>query len=464
MTHVIVVGGGVAGLAAALALARSGEQVTLAEQDELPSLDDADAAFHAPRRGAPQVHQTHGFLARLQVTLRDEFPDVFEDLLGAGGTVMPTTAALGSAQPGDEDLKVIIVRRTTLEWVLRRAALREPAVRVVRGGVAGLLSVAGQPPVVTGVQLQDGATIEADLVLAANGRRSALPAWLRRVGVTIPETVKESGLMYLTRWYRLPPDRQVDLDPKLGGDLGFVKYLGVPGDGQTLSVTLAVRVSDTDLRVALGAGRRFDHACSILPGPDRYFRAGPLDPIGRVRPMGGLLNRTRRFTSDDGSPLVLGFHAVGDAHTCTNPLYGRGCSLAVVQALMLRDALAGHPDDPAGRAVAYEAACRREVLPWYEVSVQMDGLGADPAGFSGGTANRAMAAVMAAAATDPVIGRGLLRFWNLMTTPADLAADPAFVARVAEVMADPDRWPVERPEGPTRDQLLQALHALEDAA
>lgn len=460
----MVVGGGVAGLATALATARRGERVTLVEQDALPRLDDPDAAFQASRRGAPQVHQTHGFLARLQVTLREEFPDVFEDLLGAGGTVMPTTAALGAAQPGDEDLKVIIVRRTTLEWVLRRAVLREVGVNLFRSSVAGLSATSGDPPVVTGVRLEDGTVIGGDVVVAANGRRSALPAWLRRVGVDIPETVKQSGLMYLTRWYHLPPDRQVDLDPKLGGDLGFVKYLGVPGDGQTLSVTLAIRVGDTDLRVALSAGRRFDYACSLLPGPDRYFRAGPLEPIGGVRPMGGLLNRSRRFTSDDGSPRVLGFHAVGDAHTCTNPLYGRGCSLAVVQALMLRDALAAHPDDPAGQAVAYEAACRREVLPWYEVSVQMDQLGADPAGFSGGAGNKALAAVMAAAATDPVIGRGLLRFWNLMTTPADLAGDTAFVARVAEVMADPDRWPVERPAGPTRDQLLQALHASEDAA
>ena len=97
--------------------------------------------------------------------------------------------------------------------------------------------------------------------------------------------------------------------------------------------------------------------------------------------MGGLLNRLRRFTSDDGTPTVLGFHAVGDAHTCTNPLYGRGCTLAMVQAFHLADAVTAHPGDPVGRATAYEAACRHDVEPWFEVSVEMDKMGSDPLGF-----------------------------------------------------------------------------------
>ena len=43
------------------------------------------------------------------------------------------TANLGEPRPGDEDLKVIIVRRTTLEWVLRRAVLAQSDVEVRTG-------------------------------------------------------------------------------------------------------------------------------------------------------------------------------------------------------------------------------------------------------------------------------------------------------------------------------------------
>ena len=461
--RIVVAGGGVAGLSVALALGRAGHSVTVLERDPLPRAPDVEAAFVTPRRGAPQVHQTHGFLARLQVVLRDRFPDVLDALRAAGGTTLPLTAGLGPPQPGDEDLAVVVVRRTTLEWVLRDAVLAQPGVDLVGGAaVAGLLPGPGatRPPAVAGVRLEDGTALEADFVVAATGRRGAVPRWLGDLGVPLPETVHESGLMYLTRWYRLPPGADPGFDPKLGGDLGFVKYLGVPGDAGTLSVTLAIRPDDRELRAALSDPVGFEQACRLLPGPDQFFDRGPLEPIGGVRPMGGLLNRLRRFVDADGGPAVLGFHAVGDSHTCTNPLYGRGCALALVQAVLLADAATAHPGDPGGRARAYEAGCARQVEPWFEVSVQMDRLGADPAGTAAaGPGRQAMMRLLGAAATDPVIGRGMARFWNLLVTPAELMADPVYMRRVAEVLSDPDAYPVPPAAGPTRDELLTALAA-----
>jgi 2-polyprenyl-6-methoxyphenol hydroxylase-like FAD-dependent oxidoreductase len=464
--HVVIIGGGVGGLTAALAFGRTGHRVTLLERDPLPPTADAEATFLAERRGAPQVHQTHGFLARLQVTLRDRFPDVLADLLDAGGSTMPMTSRLGDPQPGDEDLQVIIIRRTTLEWVIRKAVVAEPGVEVRTDvGVAGLVAGAAAPdgtPIVTGVRLEDGSTLDADLVVAASGRRAPLPAWFEEIGVDLPETVVESGLMYLTRWY-VDPQHEIPEEAKLGGDLGFVKYLGIPGDAGTLSVTLAVRTADGDLRTALSDPDRFDEACRVLPGPDLFFRDGPLEPIGGVRPMTGLLNRLRRFRHEDGRPRVLGFHAVGDAHTTTNPLYGRGCSLAAVQATLLADAAVAHPGDAVGRAVAYEESCDREVEPWYHSAVQMDAMGADPSGkggLGGGADNPAakgLTAVFAAAATDPVIGRGIARFMNLLMTPQQLMADPVLMGRIAEVMADPSAYPVPPREGPSRSELLDQL-------
>jgi len=68
-----------------------------------------------------------------------------------------------------------------------------------------------------------------------------------------------------------------------------------------------------------------------------------------------------------------------------------------------------------------------------------------------------MAAVFVAAATDPVIGRGIARLWNLLCLPLDLATDPELAGRIAAVMADPDAYPVPPPEGPTRAELLAVL-------
>ena len=457
----VIVGGGVGGLASALLLARDGHEVTVLEQDAAPAAADVEAAFVAERQGAPQVHQTHGFLARLVVELRERLPDVLADLLDAGCVTMPTTANLGEPREGDEDLRVLIVRRTTFEWVLRRAALAEPGVRILHDvtveGLAGTPASDGAPAAVTGVLTETG-RVEADVVALATGRRGPVGQWLAPLGVAVDETIVESGLMYLSRWYRLTPGATVELDPKLGGDLGFVKYLAVPGDGDTLSVTLAVRTDDRELRRALSDPDGFELACRNLPGPDRFFAGGDLEPIGGVRPMTGLINRRRRFVAD-GAPLAVGVHALGDAHTCTNPLYGRGCSLALVQAGLLADAVAAHPDDATARALAYEAASVSEVEPWFDVSVEWDRLGADPASAlaDAGDAGKGLAAVFAAAATDPVIGRGIVRLFNLMATPAELMTDPELLQRIMEVVAEPDAYPPPPREGPTRTELLAIL-------
>jgi len=246
--------------------------------------------------------------------------------------------------------------------------------------------------------------------------------------------------------------------PKLGGDIGYLKYLIVPGDGGTLSATLAVRSDDRELRRALSDTDHFERTCHSLPGPDQWFGELDLEPLGGVRPMGGLMNRLRRFSDETGGPVVQNFHAVGDAHTCTNPLYGRGCSLALVQAVLLADAAAAH-DDPVEIARAYEAACRGEITPWYHHAVEIDRSGADPARTDGPAGANRFGAVMAAAGSDPVIGRGMARLWNLLTKPAELAADAEFAARAAAIMADPDTYPDPVPAGPSRQALLDTLAA-----
>ena len=72
-----VLGGGVSGLATALALARDGHQVTLVERDELAVGQPLDApAWYRP--GIPHFLQAHAFTARGRRELRSFFPDVYE--------------------------------------------------------------------------------------------------------------------------------------------------------------------------------------------------------------------------------------------------------------------------------------------------------------------------------------------------------------------------------------------------
>ena len=205
--RIVVVGGGVGGLAPALTLGRAGHEVTLLERDPLPAWADAEEAFAAERRGAPQVHQTHGFLARIVVELREHFPDVLDELLAAGGHVhaddrRARRAAAGRRGPQGAHRAAHHVRVGAAAGGPGPARCPLPH-RAAVDRARGARTAIG-PPVVAGVRLDDGTRLEADAVVAATGWRGAVPGWLGALGVDVPETVHESGLCTCTRWYRLP--------------------------------------------------------------------------------------------------------------------------------------------------------------------------------------------------------------------------------------------------------------------
>jgi 2-polyprenyl-6-methoxyphenol hydroxylase-like FAD-dependent oxidoreductase len=211
--RIVVAGGGMAGLGTALACARDGHHVTILERDATPMPETADAAFEWQRRGAPQVRHSHAFLARMRNLLRDRAPDVLESLFAAGATEIPFAADLPltltdrSARPGDEDLVALACRRTTFEWVLRRAVLAQAGVELRDGvRVDAVDFVAGDPPRVTGV-----GGIAADLVIDARGPRSTSDPWLDATGADAAAcrdpAARSCGTAHVSGRGRCPPAR-----------------------------------------------------------------------------------------------------------------------------------------------------------------------------------------------------------------------------------------------------------------
>lgn len=484
-----MIGAGVGGLAAALALGRRGHRVTLLERDATPLPIDPHAAFAWDRRGAPQVRHSHAFLARLHNQLRDRYPDVLTDLLHAGATEMrfvemlPEEIADRAPRPGDEDLVALACRRTTFEWVLRRAVLATESVElldgVAVGGLRGVAASPGTPARVTGITATRGGSAfecDADLVVAANGRRSGIPGWLAPLGVTIEEEEEDTGIVYFSRFYHLRDDAvPPDQTGPIGGDLGYLKYAIFQGDNRTFSITFAVRTTDDTLRARLLDPDTFDAAARVLPATAPWAVEGLAEPITGVEVMARLLNRIRRFTVD-GQPVVDGFAAVGDAHTCTNPLYGRGCSLAFVQANLLADALAAHPDDRRAAIAAFEEASAREIEPWYHAAVLSDrqgrlsaeierrerkgedtsDLAEDPMATAGDLIRHGL---MPAVRSDADVFRAFLRMFNLLDAPERIMSDPVVMARVLTCYQERDSRPPEEPLGPPRREMLAALPA-----
>ena len=395
-------------------------------------------------------------------------------------------------EPGDEDLAMLACRRTTFEWIVRKAALAEGQVTFRTGlAVDGLTAEPGRTepgqtepgqtepgqngvPHVTGVHFADGSTLAADLVVVAAGRRAALPDWLAEIGAgDLREEVEDTGIVYFSRFYRLREGEQYP--PRtgpIGGDLGYLKYGVFVGDNRTFSVTLATPTADEQLRKLLVAPATFDRTARQLVATAPWLdgRAEPIDE--GVHMMAGLLNR-RRYFVEDGTPLVTGMLAVGDVALCANPLYGRGCAFAFWGAHLAADAIAAHPGDPRAIVLAYDDAVGAEILPWYLSGVQQDAearrvaaallAGEDPDGDVSDprTFQRAVFrdGLLPAIRTDAVVMRAFFRSFNLLTSPEAMINDADVGARVFAVWQDRENRPPEVPLGPAQRAELVALIA-----
>ena len=384
--HVVIVGGSVTGLGAALALSNDGHRVTVLERDATPMPASHVEAFEKwDRRGSPQVRHSHALLGRLYCLIRDNAPALLAKLVACGAEEIPLiemarrTMPDATAEPGDEDVVLLACRRITFEYLLRRHVLDSGRVDFRDGdevtGLATSDSTSGLPRV-TGVHVirADGAreVLHADLVADASGRRSKLPDWLEGIGAPRPrEDAEPCGIFYSSRFYRLrdgavPPP----LASGMGQDLGYMKIGIFPGDARIFSVTLAASPDDDVLR-ALLRPRGFERSAAALPILKGWIDPATSEPISEVHGMANLRN-LRRFLIRDGEPLALGVVALGDALIHTNPIAGRGCSLGWVSAFLLAESLRKEPDDLRALALHLESQVEREIVPWYEIQIQQD--------------------------------------------------------------------------------------------
>jgi len=259
---------------------------------------DLETAWERWRRdGVVQFRQAHYLQPLGRQVLEAELPDVLEGFAAAGAyhfdpiaEALPATITDRAPRPGDERFRTYTARRSTLEWVVARAAEAEPGVEIRRGvGVSALETRRTDGRIhVSAVRTNTGERLASDLVIDAMGRGSALPKLLAAAGGDpVHEESEDTGFLYYTRFFRgeVPKPRG-----PINTAIGSFSILTLPGDNGTWSITLYASAGDQPLKV-LRDPVKWTALVRACPRHAHWLDGG--EPITPVMAMGGIVDRLR---------------------------------------------------------------------------------------------------------------------------------------------------------------------------
>lgn len=462
---IAIVGGGICGLAAGMMFADDGHRVTVLERDGAPAPVDPVSGPTWERRSVAQFGLPHWMVPRGTSIIRESLPKVHELLCANGALQFNIAKYLLEGQDDvtvtadDERFDLVSGRRSLIEWAFATAAKEHPNLEVRRGAaVTGLIadSEAHSVPHVTGLALEGGETVSADLIVDATGRRSVTPRWLEEIGAAGPAEVSaESGFAYYARYFRSPDGHPEIKAPILTAYESF-SALTLPADNGTWSMTLYGLVEDKPLR-RLRDLDVYERVVQALPLHRHWIDA---EPVGDMVSMVGVVDRDRTYVID-GVPCATGLVTIGDAHVCTNPSLGRGMTLGLMHVELLREVVAAHGDNPMDLALALHDRTVADLKPYHDATTRMDtSRSAEMKIYAdGGTPDptpeeRIAAVVRNHAMTDPAMARLFSEVMSCTALADELLARPGVFERIIELGEGPQPM---LPAGPDRAQLLELV-------
>ncbi len=345
--HAIVVGGSLAGLCAARVLSDICDRVTIYERDELPDRP-------VNRAAVPHGRHVHLLMARGAQEFESHFPGLLADMVADGVPILENRPdcihfgaaghVLGTAHRLQDPFTAYVPSRPQLEWQIRRrvaaienvdvrhATVTEPTFDAARGRV-------------TGVLLDDGADVPADLVVDAAGRGTRLPAWLQKWGYPRPrEEAVDVGIAYASQRVDVPngllTEKVVVAGATREQPLGIGALFYEDGVWNVTSFGIAKAQPP----------QNFAEICELA---DAILPPHVASALRRGKPVGDMAfhkyptSRWRRYDKLDRFPE--GIFPFGDAVVSFNPTFGQGMTMTAIQAGNLRDVIASGAPDVAAR-------------------------------------------------------------------------------------------------------------------
>ncbi|MFG1930550.1 FAD-dependent oxidoreductase [Mycobacterium sp. NPDC048908] len=335
--HAVVIGASLAGLCAGRVLSDFYDRVTVYERDELPETP-------AHRSAVPQDRHVHLLMARGAQEFESHFPGLLADMVADGVPILENRPdcihfgaaghVLGTHHRLQNEFTAYVPSRKHLEWQIRRRVKAIDNVDIVRVGVSEPRFDATRQRV-TGVVLDSGDAVDADLVVDAAGRGTRLPVWLGQWGFERPrEDVVYVGIGYATHQLRIPD-----------GLLAEKVVVAGASREQPLGLGMLYYEDGTWGLTTFGVGKvepphDFAGMCALAdqivpPHVAAAIRQG--EPIGEVALHKYPASRWRRY--DKMGRFPAGIIPFGDAVVSFNPTFGQGMTMTSLQTGHLRRVL-----------------------------------------------------------------------------------------------------------------------------
>jgi len=426
LKHGVVIGASLAGLCAARVLSDVCESVTVFERDHLPDGPEQRAAI-------PQGRHVHLLMARGAQEFEALFPGLLDTMVAAGVPILENRPdcihfgaaghVLGTRDELQSEFTAYVPSRPHLEWQIRKRVLVIPNVEVVHAAVREP-SYDKDRDRVTGVVLDSGEAVPADLVVDASGRAARAPSWLAGWGYPRPrEDVVYVGIGYASCRVQIPDGLLAEKVVVAGASRDQPRGLGMLfyEDGIWNVTTFGVaRVEPPQ-----DFGQMCDLADEIVP-PHVASALRQGTPVSEMAFHKYPASRWRRYDKMDRFPA--GLVPFGDAVASYNPTFGHGMTMTSLQARELQRILATSDTDIER---AFNRAAAKVTFPvWMMTAIgdlTMHGAtGPTPRWYK--PVGALFDQFLGAAETDPVLAEWFLRRFSLLDS-LYLVPTPRLVGR-----------------------------------